>query len=558
MMPRVDAFEHDKDAVLDDLRQGRFDYLEVASRATEARFFRHLLEQGDLRELARTYPTPRRKEEVPLWLYLASQLTLRLHGQHAYATLPYVLHCGGLRDALGPSQARITEPEEGVRRLRCEGYNEKNVYERTTPCDQDFVRKLAKDTAPSALVAWYGEHVARYLHGAGAFDDEGVFLLDGSYLFVPDNENYEGSSKLRFDGSHPISKAAYEALPPEKQERTGWHRCYRSVFLLHLGRNAYPFAGLAVMAGKESELPQLRTLVDRFVGAVGEGVMKLLIFDRGFIDGPTISHLKQDHGIDSLFPLKKGMLDLADARVLAEADGEPWETWRPPPAPKPVDPPQRPEWVRQRERARQQSLEELKAKQKQEQPPAPVLEKVELKAIHDMKLWGTLTVAIQVVLMREHWSDGEIREWNLATTNPDLKPLEVRAQYARRTAVEERHRQLKCFWDLADFRSRAFSLVTAQVTFVLLAYSLLQMFLAKLDRGDLNERTRSRLMGELALGDDMVVLYSNNRVAYLTPLEHQEALLTLPEDARRRVLAKTRKLRERMLPGVDLPRRPDA
>jgi hypothetical protein len=47
-------------------------------------------------------------------------------------------------------------------------------------------------------------------------------------------------------------------------------------------------------------------------------------------------------------------------------------------------------------------------------------------------------------------------------------------------------------------------------------------------------------------------------VAYLTPLEHQEALLTLPEDARRRVLAKTRKLRERMLPGVDLPRRPDA
>jgi hypothetical protein len=65
-------------------------------------------------------------------------------------------------------------------------------------------------------------------------------------------------------------------------------------------------------------------------------------------------------------------------------------------------------------------------------------------------------------------------------------------------------------------------------------------------------------MSELAFGDDMVVLYSNNRVAYLTPLEHQEALLTLPEEARRRVLAKTRQLRERMLPGVDLPRRPDA
>jgi len=191
-MPDVNAFEHDGEAVLADLRRGTFDYVEVASRVTEARFFRYLLDQGNLEKLAKTYPTPRKKEEVPLWLYLASQLTLRLHGQHAYQTFPYILHCGGLRDALGPGQVQVTEEEGGgeERRLRCEGYNQKNDYERKTPCDPDFLRKLARDTQPSALVAWFNHHVARYQQDQGAFDDEGVFLVDGSYLFVPDNPNY--------------------------------------------------------------------------------------------------------------------------------------------------------------------------------------------------------------------------------------------------------------------------------------------------------------------------------------------------------------------------------
>jgi len=59
--------------------------------------------------------------------------------------------------------------------------------------------------------------------------------------------------------------------------------------------------------------------------------MKKLIFDRGFIDGPTVSRFKSDYGIDTIFPLKEGMLDLRDARVLARIDGEPWVEWRPPP-----------------------------------------------------------------------------------------------------------------------------------------------------------------------------------------------------------------------------------
>ena len=51
---------------------------------------------------------------------------------------------------------------------------------------------------------------------------------------------------------------------------------------------------------------------NRFVAAVGKGVMKMLIFDRGFLDGKTITHLKKDNGIDCLFPLKKGIVESED------------------------------------------------------------------------------------------------------------------------------------------------------------------------------------------------------------------------------------------------------
>jgi hypothetical protein len=40
--------------------------------------------------------------------------------------------------------------------------------------------------------------------------------------------------------------------------------------------------------------------------------------------------------------------------------------------------------------------------------------------------------------------------------------------------IEERHRQLKCFYDLSDFRSRSFNAIAAQVVLILLTYTLRQ------------------------------------------------------------------------------------
>ena len=76
------------------------------------------------------------------------------------------------------------------------GFNDRNLYPRQTPCDQGFLRKLARDTEPEPLEEWYNRHVVTVYKELGAFDADGLFIADGTYLFVPDNPRYEGSRRF--------------------------------------------------------------------------------------------------------------------------------------------------------------------------------------------------------------------------------------------------------------------------------------------------------------------------------------------------------------------------
>jgi hypothetical protein len=96
------AFEHDRSFILDALRSGEIDYLEHMGEAMEATFFRQLMNRQILQRLADSYPTPSKKQEVPVWLYLASEISLKLQGAQSYHAFPRLLRSGGLIDALGP------------------------------------------------------------------------------------------------------------------------------------------------------------------------------------------------------------------------------------------------------------------------------------------------------------------------------------------------------------------------------------------------------------------------------------------------------------------------
>ena len=551
------AFQEDKLLVREKLQEGSIDHMEVVSRVAETQFFQKFIGSGDLERLAASFPTPRKKEEVPLWLYLSSQITLRLHGSPGFSSLPYVLHCGGLREALGGEQVQIKEdPQSHARQLHFKGYNQKNTYDRRTPCDQDFVRKLARDTEPDHLEHWYGTEVARYLKDQRAYYPEGIFIVDGSYLFVPDNKGYEDSKLAVFDEhNHPLSKEEQQKLTASRQRRCRLRRYYQMVALSHTNRakDFLLYPGAKVFRDGH-EVQELVPLVDRFIDAVGLGVMKTLVVDRGFIDGKSIGRIKREHGVDVVVPIKAKMNITEEAWKLAEVDGEAWKEWRPPEKKPPPDPPQRPESIRRAEKKRQKTVA---AKKKEDGSRSrPRLGRVEFKVIPRIEVWDECPVPLDVVLMREHMSDGHVSKWGLMTTREVWDPLEIRELYDLRPSCEEGWRQTKCFWDLSSFRSCNFSLIDSQVIFVLMAFSLLQLFLIQSDRGDLAKVSRERLLQELLPDGDKVAIYFENYVGYFGLTEYSDILLNLAEGARRRLQGTVRRLRKAQLEPPALPQRP--
>ena len=108
------VFENNKPFVIDEFREGRFDYVELASDVAETKFFQFLFGQQIVDKLAQPYPSPRDRQHVPLWMYVCSQLSLRLHGQHSFHSYPLIIRAGGLVDALGPEVARRkVDPDSG-------------------------------------------------------------------------------------------------------------------------------------------------------------------------------------------------------------------------------------------------------------------------------------------------------------------------------------------------------------------------------------------------------------------------------------------------------------
>ena len=92
--------------------------------------------------------------------------------------------------------SRHLDPNTKQILLECRGFNDKNQYSRRTPCDHDTLRKFVKDVPAQRWLDWYNGPVQQEFVRYGFFDPSGIFVGDGSYLFVPDNPAYEGSAVM--------------------------------------------------------------------------------------------------------------------------------------------------------------------------------------------------------------------------------------------------------------------------------------------------------------------------------------------------------------------------
>ncbi len=402
-------------------------------------------------------------------------------------------------------------------------------------------------------MTWFNRDVTGIFKQHHAFDSEGLFVGDASYLFVPDNPRYEKSSRLLFDEhNHPVDS---QKLSPDKsntiQERRHyrWRRCYKMISLIHIKRQGdfFLYSGVRIVAGKDHEGPVLYQMLEEFIAYHGKGIIKKLLLDRGFLDGPHIGRCKLEWGIDILMPVKRNMEIYQDILGLAKAGELDFKPWIAPlAAAKPALRP-KPEAVRKREATRQKTLAQRKAQSQAEtqavessltreagkqDTSAPV--RSEVAVVAEVMTFTSCPVPLDVIVNKEIMADGRLDYWMLISTAPVSDPAQGREDYALRTTIEERHRQLKCYSDLEGFTSRSFNLVVNQVVFILLTYSLLQWYLLRRGRPELNSQTRPRTLDRLKPALTVILIYYQGYVAFLSPLEHQELVLTLEKEARKK------------------------
>ncbi len=136
--------------------------------------------------------------------------------------------------------------------------------------------------------------------------------------------------------------------------------------------------------------------------------------------------------------------------------------------------------------------------------------------------------------------------WGILTTaGHELNAIPVLKRYHLRVGIEERHRHLKCFWDLADFTSPYFALVVNQIVFTALTYSLLQQQILRQARKALNKASKSRLMEELVPTSDHVIVYADHYYAIFDKLAYTDMVLDVPEASRDKLRELIRRQRYR-------------
>jgi len=489
-MDQVILFEENKVEVRRRLKDGRIDYLDLTSWSFQDRLFGFLIEERFFEWCGASFPTPRQRENIPVWFLLGCALQMKLHRTAAFQRLNYILRSGSI----------LTRVKFNVG-LKGGGFNHKNKKGRVIPIDPDTARKFFTDTEAAEVEGWYNTEVQKWLRRhRGYSDKEGIFILDPTLIPLPDNPHYRGAALLPLDSEGKYVEVS--KLSPAERKRFKYTRAYKLTMLLHYSRQDeyFLFAGAHLGRGDESGLKAGEELVDHFVSQIGQGVVKLLIMDREFIDGAMISRFKKKYGIDCLVPLKSNMHALMDALGILQLEEVPWVVY-----------------------------EEVKDE------TGKVVEVEEVAGVGRVESWESCEVPLYVVLVRRTKSDGSSEIWALASTQEFVDPRVARKLYTGRMQIEERIDQIKNGWWVGSFATPNFNADAVHVFFVLLTYSLIQLYLKATHQEQLAPKTIEALKQEERLGKDAVIVYAERYFAVFDVDEYTEIILHLREEARLRL-----------------------
>lgn len=459
------VYREAKNKVVALLQQGKVSLVETSRLSLADRFMAFILQSEFLTFADQSYPNPRKKNEIPMWFVISCQFILRLHPEKAYSALGTLLKSGPILSRIG---FNVGAPL---------GFNDKNKYPRETPVHQDSVRKFFRDTDQAAMRKWYCGDLQTWFRRMGCFDSSGVFILDQTHLVVPDNEHYLDAVRMPVD-EHGQRYKNFDELTPDQRKTLKYHSAYALSTLLHLSykHQAFHIAGYEFGPGNEDELPQARKLLLSYFQHNKPGAMKLLIADRGYISGEFITWLKTQCHVDVIIPLRKDMAIYQDALAISAMPDTKWT---------PLS-----------------HVDDIRK--------ARIIRAC---TIDNIKLWDECQVSLYVTVVEaeQKGEDDEVlkRKFCLCSTKKFDSPHPVISSYQLRTNVEECFRQLKNDWRINRFPSPCSSLLEAHVSFTLLTYSLLQLYLMRSDLQSQTNRFLSSLRREELNDKNDIIVYAD-------------------------------------------------
>jgi len=247
-----------------------------------------------------------------------------------------------------------------------------------------------------------------------------------------------------------------------------------------------------LVPGEEAEIKVGRALMEAAEAVLGEGTIRHLLVDRGYLDGAWLSELHA-RGTRVTIGVRDDMLILEDMINLSQAPGMEWEEVEPPRIHSDIKP-------------------------RREIMGLPAMESE----------WATCEVPLSSCLIRDTYPD-KIRYQALVTTAPNIPAREILHANGQRWTLEEVFMTLTRYWHIDDLPPARLGVAYAMTHFALLAYTLLGFYLQELDAA-INPETWSTAPPAIPLPERELAVYAGPYFALLLPsqlvaiiLEHIDA-----------------------------------
>ena len=479
-MVDIQIIQQHPNKVLESLNHGEIERMELAVEQITDEFMIYGLRGGLLDTLSRSFPDPRKECEITIKQILSASMAGQFQDMYALSQSPYALHSPILLAELGLN-AKVLCSGEGISRR---GTGDE------IPFSGDVTRKMLNNIEPHALVSWYNRDVGNaYLDQINYVPS--FHILDCTELVVNlENENYEGSGIV-----------CRKKKGKDGKEEDELKRGYKLGSLRSLVDDGGVITSIAFGSINVHDLTLCKDMI-MTTAHLKPGDM--LIEDRGFLDGDTISKLKKDRKVDVILPLRSDMKAYADSLTTAyhPHSGGTWEAH-------------------------------------------PTRENQQIQRVERVDwMWDECQVHMDGCVVRElkKNSDGsggqdDYEHWVFATTRLRLTGSDMIKIYELRPEIEEDHRQWKHgMWDIDKFTSTKLVQIIYHVICVLLSYNLCEIYSNTGSGRKFADKTLRQLKRQQARNHDVsMVVYAGAYFAVFNVKYLIGLLLGMPKEVQERL-----------------------